>query len=164
MRGISKILWAALWFQMVIPSPGWSVEVGEPLPDFGVQTFAGETLSRASLAGKPALIIFWNTWCPTCVRELPQVSRIAGQFPPKELTVLAINTGFNDSEGKARTYWKKRGYLFPVGFDHSFEIGQHFGVIGVPTVFLVDAKGIVRYKNSSLPGSMEERVRELSRK
>ena len=140
-------------------SPGWGAEVGEPLPDFSVQTFDGKSLSRAGFAGKPLLLVFWNTWCSDCMRELPEINRLVAKFAPGRVAVLAINTALNDSESKARAYWKKSAYLFPTGFDHSFETGTAFKVRGVPTVFLVDSKGVVRYKQSLLPKDMEERIK-----
>ncbi|GAC1447719.1 MAG: hypothetical protein PVSMB11_09140 [Desulfuromonadaceae bacterium] len=142
-------------------SPGWGAEVGEPLPDFSVQTFDGKSLSRATFAGKPLLLVFWNTWCSDCMRELPEINRLAERFGPRGMEMLAVNTGLNDSESKARAYWKKYGYVFPAGFDHSFEIGTAFRVRGVPTVFLVDTKGVVRYKQSLLSKDMEERIKQL---
>lgn len=164
MNQIAKTVLLLLLFLTVTVSPSWSVEVGEPLPDFVVQTFDGNSTSRATLEGKPALLVFWNTWCPNCMRELPEVNRLAQEYGPKGLEVLAINTAINDSEQKARAYWKKHGYGFPVGYDYDFEIVQTFGVRGVPTIFLVDSKGIVRYKHALVPGDMEERFKQLSGK
>jgi peroxiredoxin len=161
MSGIFKIMCMALFFLLVAAAGVWAVEVGEPAPDFTIRTFDNTSLSRTVLAGKPLMLVFWNTWCPDCMRELPEINRIAEKLGRGELTVLAVNTGLNDSESKARAYWKKYGYVFPVGFDHSFEIGQAFRVIGVPTVFLIDSKGIVRYKNPLVPGNIEERIMKL---
>jgi cytochrome c biogenesis protein CcmG/thiol:disulfide interchange protein DsbE len=126
-------------------------EVGDPIPEFTLRTFDGTTVSRATLAGQPLLLIFWNTWCPNCMRELPEINRLAGKFGPGGLKVLAVNSAINDSEKKARAYWENQGYIFPTGFDHYFEIGQAFGLRGVPTVFLVDSKGIVRFKQARVP-------------
>ncbi len=145
-------------------SPAWGAEVGEQLPDFRIQTFDGKSLSRAGFAGKPLLLVFWNTWCSDCMRELPEINRLAQEFVPRGLAVLAVNTGLNDTESKARKYWKKYGYGFPTGFDHSFAIGTAFRVRGVPTVFLVDSKGIVRYKNPQPPKNMEARFKLLTGK
>jgi thiol-disulfide isomerase/thioredoxin len=145
-------------------SPGLCAEVGERLPDFSVQTFDGKSLTGAGFTGKPLLLVFWNTWCSDCMRELPEINLLAEKFAPKGVAFLAINTGLNDSESKARAYWKKSAYLFSSGFDRSFEIGTALKVMGVPTIFLVDAKGIMRYKLFQLPGDMEERIRQLSGK
>ena len=161
MSGSFKIMWMALFFLLVTAAGVWAVEVGEPAPDFTIRTFDNTSLSRTALAGKPLMLVFWNTWCPDCMKELPEINRIVEKLGRGELTVLAVNTGLNDSESKARAYWKKYGYVFPVGFDHSFEIGQAFRVIGVPTVFLIDSKGIVRYKNPLVPGNIEERIKKL---
>jgi peroxiredoxin len=163
MTRIVKTLLLVLSFLTVMAAPGWSVEVGEPMPDFSLQTFDGSKLSRATLAGKPLLLVFWNTWCPNCMRELPGINRLAEEYGPRGLKVLAINTGINDAEGKARAFWKKHDYRFPTGFDHVFEIGQAFGVRGVPTIFLVDSKGVVRYKHVQLPENMEEHFKKLIR-
>jgi len=162
MTKITKILLVAGWFLTVMVSPGWSVGVGEPMPDFSMQTFDGTNFSRATLEGKPLLLIFWNTWCPICMQELPKINRLAEKLGQRGLTILAINTGINDNENKARAYWKKYGYVFPTGFDHGFEIVTAFGILGVPTIFLADSKGVVRYKNPVLPEDMEERLKQLS--
>jgi len=159
---IRKTLLAALLCQMYLASPAWSVEVGQPVPDFGIKSLAGESLSRARLTGKPLMLVFWNTWCPICKKELPEINRLALKYASKGLAVLAINTGLNDSEGKASAFWKKNAYQFPTGFDRYFEIGQSFGIQGVPTVVLVDAKGVVRYNSPLLPENMDERFRQLS--
>lgn len=146
---------------ILLVSPGWGAEVGDPLPDFRVQTFDGNSLSRAAFTGKPLLLVFWNTWCDNCMRELPEINRLARKFASRGLAVLAINTGFNDTESKARAYWKRSAYSFSSGYDHTFELGSLFRVRGVPTVFLVDSRGIIRYKQSMLPKDMEERIGNL---
>jgi thiol-disulfide isomerase/thioredoxin len=145
----------------LLAATGHTAQVGAPLPDFTVRTLAGGELSRATLSGKPALLVFWNTWCDTCKKELPKVNLTAQKFGPGRLTVLAINTGLNDSEAKARAYWQKYGYSFTAGYDYSFEVGKNFKVMGVPTVVLVDARGVVRYNASALPLDLEERLAQL---
>jgi peroxiredoxin len=161
MTRFGAAVWAMLWFLMFTAAPVRAVEVGEQVPDFTIRTFDGNTLSRAALAGRPMLLVFWNTWCPDCMRELPKINHLAGRFSPGEVSMLAINTGLNDSETKARVYWNKHGYVFPVGFDHAFKIVQAFRVIGVPTIILVDSRGVVRYNSSRLPADIEERIKKL---
>jgi peroxiredoxin len=163
MTGFGTKAWVALWFLMLAAAPAHAVEVGEQVPDFAIRTFDGNSLSRTMMAGRPMLLVFWNTWCPDCMRELPKINRIAVRFSPREVAMLAINTGLNDSENKARAYWTKHGYALPAGFDHAFKIVQAFRVVGVPTIILVDFKGVVQYNNPQLPDDIEKRLRELAR-
>lgn len=160
----AKIIAAVALFQTMLTAPAWSLEVGQPAPDFGTRTLTGEPVSRASLAGKPALLVFWNTWCSTCKKELPQVNKVAQQYAAKGVAILAINTGLNDSEAKAGAFWKKNRFVFPSAFDRSFDISESFGVQGVPTVVLVDAGGTVRYKGTELPANLDEQLRLMARK
>ena len=161
MINIAKSSWIVFMLLVIMVSSAGSAEVGEPMPEFAVQAFDGNILSRATFAGRPVMLVFWNTWCDDCMRDLPKINRMAQEFGSRGLAVLAINTGLNDSESKARAYWKRYGYWFPTGYDGSFRIGTAFKVRGVPAVFLIDTKGIVRYKNSQPPEDMEARFRQL---
>jgi thiol-disulfide isomerase/thioredoxin len=149
----------ALCFVTAMASLCRSVEVGESMPEFAIGTFNGASTSNATLKGKPLLLIFWNTWCPKCMKELPEIKRLHEAYGPKGLAVLAVNTAMNDAESKARAYWDKYGYGFPGGFDRYFETGQAFGVFAVPTVLLIDSKGVVRYKQAGLPEDVEDRIK-----
>ena len=162
---MNKVLRASLFVLCAVASvavPCWSVEVGDSTPPFKIETFDGSRTSRETLKGKPLLLIFWNTWCPNCMRELPEVQRLHAAFGPRGLAVLAVNTAMNDSETRARAYWQQQGYDFPGALDRYFETGQAFGVFSVPTVFLVDAGGIVQFKQARLPQDAEERLRRLT--
>ncbi len=141
-----------------------AVEVGEPIPEFTFRAFDGSQVSRAVVSGRPVVLIFWNTWCPNCMRELPEVKRLHERFGPEGAVFLAVNTALNDSEGRARSHWEKSGYGFQGGYDRYFEIGQAFGVLAVPTVFLIDADGVVRYKQAGLPEDIEERLHRWTRR
>lgn len=155
----------ALLACLMIPpvSPARAVEVGEPIPEFTFRAFDGSQASKGSVAGRPVVLIFWNTWCSNCMKELPEVKRLYEQYGPRGVAFLAVNTALNDSEGRARAYWEKSGHGFQGGFDRYFEIGQAFGVFAVPTVFLVDAEGVVLYKQARLPEDIEERLGRLAR-
>ena len=157
-----KIAAAALALLAILVSPARGSRVGEPMPEFSLQTLAGQNLTSAGFKRKPLLLVFWNTWCPLCRKELPGIMQLSERFGPRGLAVLAVNTALNDSEEKVRDYWKKRGYTIPVAFDRSFKIGEAFKVFGVPTVILVDARGVVRYQQATVPGNMDDWFRKLS--
>ena len=153
---------AVVCLVMVAVATGRGNGTGGSLPAFSARTLDGTLLTEGMFTGRPVLLIFWNTWCPLCRRELPAVDRLARRFAPRGLAVLAVNTALNDSEKKARSYWAKSGYLFPTVFDSSFRMGQAFKVLGVPTVLLVDAAGRERFRGSLLPDDIEERLTRLT--
>jgi len=164
----AKMTWLRMIFSIValllgfLVAPGNSIEVGEQIPEFSIHTFDGQRVDRAALGGKPALLVFWNTWCDNCRRELPEINRKASVYGPEGLVILAINTSINDSEKAARDYWKEQQFVFPSAFDNDFELGQSFGVRGVPSIYLVDAKGIVLYKQAVAPEDLGRRLNQLS--
>ena len=146
------------WLLAIVTSNALAWEIGAPAPDFTLRTFAGQQLSTATLAGKPLLLVFWNTWCVNCQRELVELERLTKTYGAQELTILAVNTGINDSEKKARDYLQQRGYSFAAGFDHNFSISQAYQVRGVPTVCLIDAAGVLRYQQAGLPADLAKQL------
>lgn len=161
MKTISILIFTILCWSTAFPRPAISVEIGQPMPDFAFESFDGAGYSRETLEGKPLLLVFWNTWCPNCRHELPLINRLAEEYGPRGLTVLAVNTAINDTESKAMSYWESSGYVFPSTFDRRFELRQAFGVLGVPTIFLIDSKGIIRYKQAKVPDDMDQQFKSL---
>jgi cytochrome c biogenesis protein CcmG, thiol:disulfide interchange protein DsbE len=150
--------WLVLALLALLAAPGWGAEVGSAAPEFALRTFGGQQLSKAALAGKPLLLVFWNTWCVNCQQELVKLNRLAQTYGPNELEILTINTGINDSEGKAREFLKQRGYTFDASFDHGFTIGDAYQVRGVPTVCLIDGAGVLRYRQAEIPLELIQRL------
>lgn len=153
MRSSAKFL-SACWLLALLSTNALALELGSPVPDFSLRSFSGQQFSPTTLAGKPLLLVFWNTWCVNCQRELAELQRLAITYGPHKLTILAVNTGINDSEAKARDYLKQHRYSFAAGFDHDFSIGQAYQVRGVPTVCLIDATGVLRYRQAGLPDDL----------
>lgn len=154
MQRAAKYLLAG-WLLALLTTNALALELGAPAPEFSLRTFSGQQFSSTTLDGKPLLLVFWNTWCVNCQRELAELQRLATSYGPKKLTILAVNTGINDSEPKARGYLQQQGYSFAAGYDHDFSLGQAFQVRGVPTVCLIDAAGVLRYLQAGLPEDLE---------
>lgn len=158
---ITVALIALLFYQAVAATLAESIEVGEPIPEFGLRTLSGEIVSRASLDGRPLLLVFWNTWNPPSQRVLPLINRLSRKFAQHGLTVLAISTGARDSESRTRAFWSRHRYRFPAAYDRYLDIGDAFGIDRTPTVLLVDAWGVVRYKSGWLPDDLDQHLQQL---
>jgi cytochrome c biogenesis protein CcmG/thiol:disulfide interchange protein DsbE len=132
-----------------IPSP----LVGKPLPSFEATTLAGEAFSSASLAGRPALVNVWASWCLDCVDEHALLLALE-RARAGELSIVGLV--FEDSADAARGFLARYGDGgWPDLDDPSGEIAIDLGVTGPPETFFVDAAGIVRYRHV---GPLNERV------
>lgn len=147
-------LMLVICFLLLAAGPAWSAGVGAPAPDFRLSTLEGKPVGLADFKGQPLLLVFWATWCPTCREEVPRINRIAAEYGPKGLAVLAINVGSNDSPDKAAKFRDRHQMAYPVAFDQGSRVTRAFGVFGIPTILLVDRQGGIIYRGVTAPADM----------
>ena len=113
----------------------------EAAPDFSLTTLDGKTVTKASLQGKPVLLMFWASWCGTCQQELPHVKALYEQHKAKGLQAVAI--GFRDEEADIRGYVQahQSTFVFPAAYDTRNHVSTLFKARGTPTFVLLDAQG-----------------------
>jgi cytochrome c biogenesis protein CcmG/thiol:disulfide interchange protein DsbE len=122
-----------------IPSP----LVGKPMPAFAGPTLTGETYATGNLAGKPAIVNFWASYCiPSCVEEHPFLIDVARRRPGG---VQVLGVLYNDTPEGARGFLARYGDGgWPNMLDRDGRIVIDYGVTGPPETFFIDAAGIVR--------------------
>lgn len=124
-----------------IPSP----LIDKPVPAFDLPVLArqGETMSRDSLLGKPYLVNFWGSWCPTCRVEHPIVNELA-----KLKAVYIVGMNFRDEEEDAVAWLQRWGNPYDVSLvDYDGRVSIDFGVYAAPETFLVDPNGTIVFKH-----------------
>ena len=107
--------------------------------DFNGRTADGSDLSLASLKGKVVLLNFWATWCLECRPEMPAFERLHREFSAQGLAVVGINA--REETSTIRKYAKELGLTFPLISDPTGKINSAYGVIGLPTTFLIGRSG-----------------------
>ncbi len=113
-------------------------------PSASVQTLEGASLDLAdAVRGKPTMLIFWATWCPSCRRETPAFKEAHRRFATKGLNVVAVDIGIRDSVAAVRDFVKENGLPYRVLFDPRQEAVDSYRVAATPTVLLLDAGGEV---------------------
>lgn len=122
----------------LIPSP----LVGEPMPAFAGTTLEGDQFSSADLAGKPAIVNFWASYCiPSCVDEHPILLDLAARHDG-DLQVVGVLV--NNTPDDARGFLARYGEVsWPNMLNADGAISIDYGVTGPPETFFVDAQGIV---------------------
>jgi peroxiredoxin len=108
-------------------------------PDFNGVTADGQKVSLAGLSGRVALLNFWATWCLECRPEMPMFERLHREFSAQGLAVVGINA--REGTATIREYAKELGLTFPLISDPTGKINSAYGVIGLPTTFLIGRSG-----------------------
>lgn len=117
-----------------------------PAPDFVLGDMDEEKVSLKELRGKVVLINFWATWCPPCRREMPSMERLYQKINGDNFTVLAINQMEAEDLVFAFTGQLETDLTFTILFDKDSSVSQAFNVKGLPTSYLIDKKGNIRYR------------------
>lgn len=93
---------------------------------------------------RPLLINLWAGWCSPCLEELPSLNQLRQTIADKELAMVALNAG--DSLAAVREFVARYPIDFPVLLDISSLYSQQLQPVGLPTTYLVDATGVVRFR------------------
>lgn len=129
-----------------------SVLINRPLPAFTAPALADSerVITAQDLKGEVALLNVWATWCPTCRAEHEMLRGLARQG----VTIYGVN--WKDDPDKALQWLRTLGdpYRFNID-DQSGQLGIDLGVYGAPETFLLDERGVIRYRHV---GALDERV------
>ena len=124
-----------------LPSP----LIGRPAPEFSLPVLhdADYRIGSADLLGEPYLLNIWGSWCPACQVEHPVLARYA---ETKRVRVIGYN--WKDEPADALRWLEQFGNPYWVVIaDYEGRTAIQWGIYGAPETFLVDAKGIVRWKH-----------------
>jgi len=97
-----------------------------------------------SLKGKVVVLHFWQIGCSSCKLEMPAMDVLYKQYRRKGLEVLAVNVGQRKED--VRTFAAELGVSYPLLIDADAKGSRLFGVTDVPRTYVIDRKGIVRYR------------------
>ena len=142
-----------------------SIEVGSRAPEFKLMGTGGASYSLSQYLGKTVVLVFYpgdNT--PVCTKQLCSYNNELEQFANLDAQVVAISS---QDVASHEAFSKKHGFKFPLLADTDKQVSSDYGVLGLfglsrRSIFVIDAKGIVRYVHRAVTGVTFRRVGELT--
>lgn len=101
-----------------------------------------ERLRARAFAGKTVLVDFWASWCPTCEHAFPFMNDLARDYRDRGFEVLAVNLDADPRE--ALEFLARHPVEFEIAHDPTGRCPRAFGLIGMPSAYLIDAEGRIR--------------------
>jgi peroxiredoxin len=133
--------------------------VGKPIELSGV-TIDGNAVDIADYRGKVLIVDFWATWCPPCVADVPNMVSLYETYHAEGLEILGIS--LDQKVESIRSFASQRDMPWLQICDQQAwqgELVRKFGISSIPTVWIVDKQGILRYVNGKV--NREARVKAL---
>lgn len=132
--------------------------IGEAAPDFTLEQLAGGELALAAHKDKEIVILdFWATWCPPCVKALPQLIAVANDYKEKGVAFHAVNVRENNE--RVNAFLERHGHEMSVLMDRDGAVADLYKVTGIPQTVVIDKDGIVRKVHIGLIPNLERQLR-----
>ena len=151
---------------LLSPRVAYSEEL-EPYTDstakgFTLPDIKGEAQSLTDYRGKVVLVNFWASWCMPCVQEMPELTQLKQHLDGQPFEILALNVG--EGENRVKHFAKRTSFNLPVLMDKSSKVFNEWKIEIMPTSFLIDARGRVRYRARGNPGWENEQTLSIIEK
>ena len=120
----------------------------------------GRAVNVQEMKGKVVLIDFWATWCGPCVAELPHVKAAYEKLHGKGFEIVGLS--FDQDKSALENFVKTKEMPWPQYFDGEGwgnKFGKEFGINSIPTMWLVDKKGVLRDVNAR--DGLEEKAEKM---
>lgn len=158
MDSLRNKLGAAALAALVTATVSAGDPVGNTAPECKLSALGeGPAVDIRQFKGKVVYLDFWASWCTTCVKSFPFMNELTHEFGDKGLQVLGINV--DEKPENAKAFLTKHPAHFANGADRSGACPKSFDVRAMPATYLIDRRGVVRFKHFGFKSEQTDEVR-----
>ena len=128
--------------------PAYQRWYGKQAPDFALTDIDGEIHKLSDYRGKNVMLVFWATWCPPCVMEIPHLIALRNVVSKDELAILAISSEYRSLVKK---FVKTQKINYTVFAGNAGYIPAPYSTIkGLPSSFFIDSEGKIKMATTGM--------------
>ncbi|HLH53430.1 MAG TPA: TlpA disulfide reductase family protein [Verrucomicrobiae bacterium] len=147
-RCLAPTLIAAIALAWAVPAFA-GIKTGDSFPDLAGFKLEGKLPD--STKGKVVMVDFWASWCEPCKQSFPAMEDLHKRYADKGLVIIAVNVDENRSDMEA--FLKKNAATFTVVRDGGQKLVEKAGIATMPSSFLIDKDGKVRFAHTGFRGA-----------
>ena len=139
--------------------------LNEKAPAFALVDLEGKKVALNDLKGKVVVVDFWATWCGPCIASFPGMQKMVNKYkedPNVKFVFIDTWERGEDKEKNASSFVSNNKYTFHVLMDNDDKVVAEFKVDGIPTKFVIDKNGVIRFKSVGYDGSDDKLMNELT--
>jgi peroxiredoxin len=149
----------ALLLALLVPTAALANKVGERAADFTLRDLAGKPVRLSELKGQVVLLDFWASWCAPCKKELPALEALQKKYKAAGKNVVVLTVNIDKDRANAEKFLSSAKVKeVRVLLDKEGAVAGQYDLPTMPTSFVIDQKGIVRYVHAGFRPGDEKKV------
>ncbi len=130
--------------------------IDKPSPECKLTTLDGLPVgSLQAMKGKVIYLDFWASWCPPCLQSFPFMNQLHQDYGQQGLRIIGVN--LDEQIADADAFLSRYAAQFTIAADPTKQCAKNFNVIAMPSSYLIDKEGVVRYIHRGFrPGETEQ--------
>jgi DsbE subfamily thiol:disulfide oxidoreductase len=154
-NGLRTLLVGWLMVALMVPAVADDAPMA---PDITLASRSGKNMRLAEMRGEVILLNFWASWCGPCREEMPKLEALHQKY--KDLGVRIVGINLDSEKGLSEPLLQSTGVSFTILYDPTGSAGEKFGVSAMPSTFIIDRDGKIRYHHKGYQSGYEKTYEE----